>query len=498
VNAVKPTGGFKSNAYVLFDYQSETDFKFAGIDVSTNKLVIGHRDATGWIVDKQGAVQGSLRSDTNYNIFLSINGTAVTMIVDNTYNLSFTFAPRTDFFGVVHAINDGMVGLGANNSKAQIDNVAVQRLPPNYTFNKTVEFDAGTTTLLLAPTSGTWAISGTGTAARYNGTPGATTPAVDLVNLVIAPSSAIEVSAKLKVATEGGFVFDYYDADRFKFVTISAGKITLGHHTDKGWFVDATYTNTTLIKVNTDLTLGLTLKGSTVNVTINGSQGISFAYNALVGDGNFGLLSRSGVTSFENLTVKSDDPGLSALTVTSMQGTTGASSEVTAADVAAVAAAAVQQWAAVATPSQLAELSKLQFVVVSDLPNNQIAWNAGNGTIQIDATAAGIGWFVDSTPQDSNEFQSTGNAAPTSAAYGKMDLLSALVHEVGHAVGYEHSDGGVMADTLNPGQRRDVIDWNAAYVGNQVQAPAFPVFSVSGDEKDELEPIGDVEWLVEV
>ena len=38
----KPTGGWKANAYVLFDYWSPTDFKFAGIDDSTNKLVIGH------------------------------------------------------------------------------------------------------------------------------------------------------------------------------------------------------------------------------------------------------------------------------------------------------------------------------------------------------------------------------------------------------------------------------------------------------------------------
>ena len=46
----KATGGWKGNAYVVFDYFGKTDFKFAGIDISTNKLVMGVRDASGWRV----------------------------------------------------------------------------------------------------------------------------------------------------------------------------------------------------------------------------------------------------------------------------------------------------------------------------------------------------------------------------------------------------------------------------------------------------------------
>ena len=49
--AVKPTAGWKANAYVIFDYWSANDFKFAGIDVSINKLVMGYRDASGWNVN---------------------------------------------------------------------------------------------------------------------------------------------------------------------------------------------------------------------------------------------------------------------------------------------------------------------------------------------------------------------------------------------------------------------------------------------------------------
>ena len=72
----KPTGGWKANAYVIFDYFCPTDFKFAGIDVSTNKLVIGHRNASGWIVDAKTPRQVS---DTVYDLLVSVNGTTVTV-----------------------------------------------------------------------------------------------------------------------------------------------------------------------------------------------------------------------------------------------------------------------------------------------------------------------------------------------------------------------------------------------------------------------------------
>ncbi len=67
-------------------------------------------------------------------------------------------------------------------------------------------------------------------------------------------------------------------------------------------------------------------------------------------------------------------------------------------------------------------------------------------TITIDDDANGVGWFVDSTPGDSSEFQGVGElgsegvgeyfqAAPNSSASGKYDLLTAILHEMGHTLG---------------------------------------------------------------
>jgi hypothetical protein len=93
VLAVKPTAGWKANSYVIFDYQSAMDFKFAGIDVSTNKLVMGHRDASGWHVDEQAVVRGGVKADKFYNVLLAVNGTNVTLLVDNQLYFTHTFAP---------------------------------------------------------------------------------------------------------------------------------------------------------------------------------------------------------------------------------------------------------------------------------------------------------------------------------------------------------------------------------------------------------------------
>lgn len=67
-------------------------------------------------------------------------------------------------------------------------------------------------------------------------------------------------------------------------------------------------------------------------------------------------------------------------------------------------------------------------VSVSDLPGNTLGTAFGS-TIVIDANAAGYGWFIDPTPADSIEF--INGSAPSG-----MDLLTVVMHEMGHVLGY--------------------------------------------------------------
>src|SRR5262245_14680220 len=71
------------------------------------------------------------------------------------------------------------------------------------------------------------------------------------------------------------------------------------------------------------------------------------------------------------------------------------------------------------------------------------------GNVWIDGDANGFGWFVDPTPADDLEF-APGTMGP---ARDRVDLLTVVLHELGHVLGFEHThDGGVMDESLTPGR----------------------------------------------
>ena len=74
-----------------------------------------------------------------------------------------------------------------------------------------------------------------------------------------------------------------------------------------------------------------------------------------------------------------------------------------------------------------ADFSAVTFSI-GDLPELQLGFTDGLA-ITIDATAAGWGWGTSG-----------------------MDLLTVVMHELGHALGLDHEDVGLMADVLAPSE----------------------------------------------
>ncbi len=129
--------------------------------------------------------------------------------------------------------------------------------------------------------------------------------------------------------------------------------------------------------------------------------------------------------------------------------------------VASIADEAVARWLALGNIDDAARaaLDTLAFEV-ADLSGLALGTHSG-GTLYIDIDAAGYGWFIDPTPQDSTEFHFVPGldewiADAHGPAFGRMDLLSVVTHEIGHVLGFDHGDVGsydVMAATLEPGVR---------------------------------------------
>jgi hypothetical protein len=292
--------------------------------------------------------------------------------------------------------------------------------------------------------------------------------AVSLFDLNVDPNSYLELEVTVDADTLGGVVFDHYADGTYKFAGVlsDTNQVVIGHVGKSGNVVyDAVADiSSNLVTNSGEYTLRISLKGSTVSVAVLGGKGanatwyevVGHAFNAVTVDGQAGVLSISGESTIDYFAIRTDDPAFMSegdeLVAPSLSLET---------DVPTLEAAAIQPLLDEAIrrmtesfaldSEQQAALAAAE-VTVADLPGLVLARN--NGTqIEIDRDAAGHGWFVDNTPAEDSEFDANGRALTGSGADSDIDLMTALMHELGHVLGFEHGDSTIMAASLTTGER---------------------------------------------
>ena len=111
--------GHQNNAFIVFDYHSPTNFKFAGADMGAGQWVIGHYDG-GWIND--GTLDEGLVLGEMYALRLRIDGSVATLVQlktgDEIEKVSYDYGK---------SVCGGVLGVAARHAMARFDKLVVRR-----------------------------------------------------------------------------------------------------------------------------------------------------------------------------------------------------------------------------------------------------------------------------------------------------------------------------------------------------------------------------------
>lgn len=242
-------------------------------------------------------------------------------------------------------------------------------------------------------------------------------------------------------------------------------QVLIGHRTASGLKIDATATKT--LNAGVDYKLGVSIKGSSVSVTLNDQAAVGFVFNAVGVDGRFGLFTKGTSASFDSVSVQTNDPtfatapaGSPLIAASLPLEVAGPVDVLTAEALRMVSDAAKYLWmeSGVLTAAQRVALEHVE-IGLGELGGLLLGVTV-DGRITIDVDAGGHGWFVDPTPLRNEEFAWADTALVArngTAADQRVDLLTTVAHEIGHAVGIEHDAPGseaVMDEVIGLGVRR--------------------------------------------
>nr|MCS5629604.1 cadherin-like domain-containing protein [Pirellulaceae bacterium] len=112
---IQSVSGFNRNAYFVFDYKDESNYKYIGANVNSTRWEVV--EVSGGMTLVRKSLRETIRTGQDYQMQLLIEGSTVTLNVDGTEKLEYQFDEN---------LNTGGLALYTNMSKTQFDNVEVK------------------------------------------------------------------------------------------------------------------------------------------------------------------------------------------------------------------------------------------------------------------------------------------------------------------------------------------------------------------------------------
>jgi hypothetical protein len=311
INANHPSGPNLSNAFVIFDYQSATDFKFAGAYQGVDQWVIGHRTAADWVTDAY--VVAPIHALTDYHVSLEVVGNSqVTLHVGGAPVVTHTFAD---------SVTDGQIGVGTKSAIARFDDLRLRVLPSGTAGSPGElplfeDFDDAAADH-FSPAVGNWHLVD----GHYQVTPAIGQTGASVLLLSGEVPEDVEVGVTFEADpivpdrfTNGVIIFDYHSETDFKYAGgfLNRDVWVIGHRTTGGW-IDDVFVSATLEPL-TEYNMRIVIEdGSTVTLFSDDTILASHSYGDSLIDGAIGLGSNNSVTRFDNFGVADLSPPVSSI-----------------------------------------------------------------------------------------------------------------------------------------------------------------------------------------
>ena len=290
--SVNQTGN--KNAFIIFDFVNNSNFKYAGFDVTTHKWVIGDV-VSGTRTDRAFSTTSPPAAGTSYSLEVKFIGNAVYLKIGGITRVVYAFA----------SIAASRFALGVQGAQSNFDNVSTT-LAYSKSFVHQENFDDGVANGYTV-VSGAWSVI----SQKYQ------TSGPAAANISRAPVSGfntglIEMDCQFVSNGICRILFDYTNSTNFKF----AGINTSLNRWELGQVVNGTTTFlSTLTGANGNINYHFKLlleNSSTATLIYNNAIKVQGTYSANFSTGLVALFANSPGYKFDNVEVYTDGAGVYA------------------------------------------------------------------------------------------------------------------------------------------------------------------------------------------